>query len=181
MVAYAAANNDETPSPATATATVTSTDGNETNDTDEEEMDDVKKKGPFTQRENSQVSERWCAVSQVHFEEFMVANVTSIKNFLRSGYLSYQAVPHAKGHIDYVAAREFNWVAWLKMMKSCGIAKWEKDVVMIKEELYEKYASCFLADQEQHMLQLTAVLDHCINEYLNVYKYSKTWVNDYAK
>ena len=133
----------------------------------------------MTQTEESQVDHSWAEKGRVNFLEFLGSNVGAIKSFLRAGYLSYKGVPHSKGHVDYIKSRDMNWVQWLKLMKSCGIRKWETEVVTIKNDLYSKYAASFLSDQEQHVLQLTALVDHCANEYLNCYNFPSDWVNEF--
>ena len=114
---------------------------------------------------------------EVDFENFLSENASAMRTFIRRGYLAHTELRNPKGSFDYVALRDFNWVSWKKMCITMGIQKYETKVVEMKEMLYANFRNDSNLSEEQHNTQFNALLDHALNEYLNVYKYPTDYAN----
>ena len=62
---------------------------------------------------------------------------------------------------------------------STAVGKVDKSLTTVREILFADYESKAHSDPACHDTQFKALLNFMINEYLNMYKYPKNWVDIY--
>ena len=115
--------------------------------------------------------------SKVTFFEFIETNHGAIKDYIQTGYMSYQDSNKALGSHDYLKYRGVNFTQFRRMSKSFGFKNYEKEMTHVRTYLQKNFDTFLVSDSTVHATQLKAVCDFLLNEYCEAMEVPHDWVN----
>ena len=111
----------------------------------------------------------------ITFKDFIMYNDNFVEAFLKQGFTSYDDVEMRDSYEDFVCMRDSYFKKWLKIMKYAGLAKYEIEMAKLREYLRLKFTGCYSDAKSESDLQIEALLEFMINEYLNHYGFPITF------